>query len=200
AEEGLKNNSGTDILLHNGEFKSLFARCGQPYRLDPHSFATIGPDNFEGGWTKGVSAHSKVDERTGELIFFNYSFNTEPYMEYGVVDADNRLRHCTEIALPGPRLPHDCWLTERFTILHDYPLYWDPTLLARGKKKLVFNREMPSRYGVISRYGDGNGIRWFEGEPTYMLHTVNAWESGDEIIAYGYKQLSPVPDIPAGTA
>lgn len=200
AEEGLKNNSGTDILLHNGEFKSLFARCGQPYRLDPHTFATIGPDSFQGGWTKGVSAHSKVDERSGELIFFNYSFNTEPYMEYGVVDADNRLRHCTEIALPGPRLPHDCWLTERFTILHDYPLYWDPALLARGKKKLVFNKDMPSRYGVIPRYGDGKTIRWFEGEPTYMLHTVNAWESGDEIVAYGYKQLRPVPDIPAGTA
>ena len=199
AEQGLKNNSGTDVVLHNGEFKSMFSRCGQPYRVDANTLATIGPDSFSGGWTKGVSAHSKVDERTGELIFFNYSFNSEPYMEYGVVDADNHVQHCTEIALPGPRLPHDSWITEHYTILHDLPLYWDPVLLARGKKKLVFNKEMPSRYGIIARRGDGKTIQWFEGRPTYMLHTVNAWEEGDEIVAYGYTQLTPIPTIPDGT-
>src|SRR3546814_1661597 len=66
AEEGLKNNSGTDIVLHNGEIKTMFARCGQPYRLDPYSLQTLGPDSFGGAWTKGVSAHSKTDERRSE--------------------------------------------------------------------------------------------------------------------------------------
>jgi len=199
AEEGLKNNSGTDVVLHNGEFKTMFSRCGQPYRLDPETLATIGPDTFGGEWTKGVSAHSKVDERTGELIFFNYSFNTAPFMEYGVVGADGILLHSTEIELPGPRLPHDCWLTENYTVLHDYPVYWDPDLLKQRKKKLTFNRDLPSRYGVIPRHGSGDQIRWFEGSPGYMLHTVNAWEDGDEIVAYGYLQHEPVPTVPADT-
>lgn len=198
-EEGLKNNSGTDVVLHNGEFKTMFARCGQPYRVDPETLQTLGPDSFGGAWTKGVSAHSKVDERTGEFIFFNYSFNTAPYMEYGVVDAENRLVHSTEIDLPGPRLPHDSWITENYTVLHDLPLFWDPEALAKGKKKLSFFKEMTTRFGVIPRYGKGDEIRWFDFEPTYMLHTVNAWEEGDEIVAYGFVQLSPVPDIPPGT-
>ena len=199
AEEGLKNSSGTDVLLHNGEFKTLFSRCGQPYRLDPDDFRTLGPDDFGGSWPRGVSAHSKADERTGELIFFNYSFNSEPYMEYGVVDRDNQLSSVTNIELPGPRLPHDSWITENYTLLHDLPLYWDPDLLAIGKKKLKFDRDMPSRFGVIPRYGSGSDIRWFECEPTYMLHTVNAWEDGDEIVAFGFKQLTPIPDIPRET-
>jgi len=199
AEEGLKNNSGTDIVLHNGEIKTMFARCGQPYRLDPYSLQTLGPDSFGGAWTKGVSAHSKTDERTGEFVFFNYSFNTAPYMEYGVVSADNRLLHVTEIELPGARLPHDSWITEHYTILHDLPLFWDPELIARGKKKLTFDRSLKSRFGVIPRHGKGDEIRWFEFEPTYMLHTVNAWEAGDEIVAYGFSLEIPVPEVPAGT-
>lgn len=199
AEEGLKNNAGTDVVLHNGEFKTMFSRCGQPYRLDADTLATLGPESFGNQWTKGVSAHSKVDENTGELMFFNYSFNTAPFMEYGVVGADNRLKHVTEIALPGPRLPHDCWITENYTIVHDFPLYWDPDLLSLRKKKLTFNRDLPSRYGVIPRYGSGDQIRWFEGVPGYMLHTVNAWEEGDEIVAFGYRQLEPVPQVPADT-
>ncbi|GLS99770.1 carotenoid cleavage dioxygenase [Sphingobium jiangsuense] len=199
AEEGLKNNSGTDIVLHNGEIKTMFSRCGQPYRLDPYTLTTLGPDSFGGAWTKGVSAHSKTDERTGEFIFFNYSFNTAPYMEYGVVSPDNRLLTVTEIELPGARLPHDSWITEQYTVLHDLPLFWDPQLIEQGKKKLSFDRSMRTRFGVIPRYGKGDEIRWFEFEPTYMLHTVNAWEEGDEIVAYGFSLEVPVPEVPEGT-
>lgn len=198
AEEGLKNSSGTDVILHNGEFKTLFSRCGQPYRLDPIDIRTLGPDDFEGEWSQGISAHSKVDERTGELIFFNYSFNTKPYMQYGVIGNDNQVKHAVEIELPGPRLPHDSWITEHYTILHDLPLFWDQELLQRGKKKLTLH-DLPSRFGVIPRYGNNSDIQWFEADPTYILHTVNAWEEGDEIVAYAYKQLTPCPNVPRDT-
>lgn len=198
AEDGLKNSSGTDVVLHNGEFKTMFSRCGLPYRLDPESLSTIGPDDFNGAWSHGISAHSKVDERTGEMLFFNYSFNTQPFMQYGVVSPDNQLVHATEIQLPGPRLPHDSWITEHFTILHDLPLFWDQQLLTKGKKKLVLH-DIPSRFGVIPRRGNNSDIKWFEREPTYILHTVNAWEDGDEIVAYAYKQLNPCPAVPLNT-
>ena len=42
----------------------------------------------------------KVDEHTGELLFFNYSKHA-PYMHYGVVDRDDRLVHYMPIPLPG---------------------------------------------------------------------------------------------------
>ena len=200
AEDGLKNNSGTDVLLHNGEFKTMFSRCGKPYRLDPVDFHTIGAEDFNGDWVKGVSAHSKVDERTGEFLFFNYSFQEEPYMQYGVVDKNNKLICATDIELPGPRLPHDCWITENFTIVHDLPLFWDPELLVQKKKKLLFDQTKASRFGVIPRYGKGADVVWFECEPTYILHTVNAYEEDDCIIAYAYKQLNPLPSVPAGTS
>lgn len=87
---------------------------------------------------------------TGEFVFFNYSFNTKPYMEYGVVGPDNKLICSTEIDLPGPRLPHDSWITENYTILHDLPMFWDPELLRQGRKKMVFDQSMKTRFGVDS--------------------------------------------------
>src|SRR3546814_6251269 len=64
---------------------------------------------------------------------------------------------------------------------------------------LFRSRSLKSRFGVIPRHGKGDEIRWFEFEPTYMLHTVNAWEAGAEIVAYGFSLEIPVPEVPAGT-
>ncbi len=105
-----------------GRFSLSAPQARQPPRTKDTDFHTIGPDDYSGAWPHGVSAHSKVDERTGEFIFFNYSFNSKPYMQYGVVGPDNKLICSTEIDLPGPRLPHDSWITENYTILHDLPI------------------------------------------------------------------------------
>jgi carotenoid cleavage dioxygenase len=72
-----------------------------------------------------ISAHTKVDDHTGELLFFNYR-TEHPYLHYGVVDARERLVHYVPIDLPGPRLPHDMAYTEHYAILNDLPLFWEP--------------------------------------------------------------------------
>ena len=36
-------------------------------------------------------------------------------------------------------------------------------------------------------------MRWFEAEPTYVLHWLNAYEEGDEVIMDGYFQETPTP-------
>ncbi|MCW2912101.1 MAG: hypothetical protein JWN52_169 [Actinomycetia bacterium] len=140
----------------------------------------------------GVSAHTKVDDRTGELLFFNYS-TAAPYLHYGVVDADDRLVHHTDVPLPGPRLPHDMAFTENYAILNDCPLFWEPELLAKGVYAARFHPELPTRLGVIPRRGGAGQVRWYEGAPTYVLHWVNAYEEGNEIVLDGFFQGEPEP-------
>ena len=145
-----------------------------------------------------MSAHPKVDERTGEMLFFNYS-KEAPYMKYGVVDENNDLVHYVDVPLPGPRLPHDMAFTENYAILNDFPLFWDEALLAKNIHAPKFHRDMPSRFAVIPRRGGTEQIRWFEAEATYTLHFVNAYEEGDEIILDGFFQGDPEPgDVPGG--
>lgn len=190
AQGGLKDSSSTDVVVHAGKALSTFYQCGEGYRLDPETLEDLGVE----GWVPpdGISAHPKVDEATGELLFFNYS-KTAPHMHYGVVGPDNRLKHYVPIPLPGPRLPHDMAFTRNWSILNDLPLFWQADLLPRGIHAARFHPDMPSRFALIPRYGGPDDIRWFEAKPCYVLHWLNAYEEGDEVVLDGYFQEDPAP-------
>ena len=190
----MKDASSTDVIVHRGTALTSFYQCGDLYRLDPYSGETLGKQTWNGkfpfDW--GVSAHPKVDDKTGELMFFNYS-KQAPYLHYGVVDEYNDLVHYVDVPLPGPRLPHDMAFTQNYAILNDFPLFWDPELLERNAHVARFHRDMPSRFAVIPRRGQTSDIEWFEAEPTFVLHFTNAYEDGDEIVLDGFFQGDPEP-------
>ena len=190
----MKDASSTDVIVHRGTALTSFYQCGDLYRLDPYSGDTLGKEGFNGAFPFdwGVSAHPKVDARTGELLFFNYS-KQAPYMHYGVVDENNDLVHYVDVPLPGPRLPHDMAFTDNYAILNDFPLFWDPELLERNAHVARFHRDMPSRFAVVPRRGQGRDVQWFEAEPTFVLHFTNAYEDGDEIVLDGFFQGDPEP-------
>lgn len=188
----LKDTSNTDVVFHNGKAVTTFYQCGEPYLVDPNTLETVGTLDLGGAGARAMSAHNMVDEHTGELLFFDYA-TEPPYMTYGVIGASGRLEHYTPIDLPGPRLPHTLAITEHYTILMDLPLFWDPELLKHGAHKVKFHRELPSRFGIIPRHGGGDSIRWFEAEPCYIYHVVNAWEEGDEIVMEGCRFADPEP-------
>jgi carotenoid cleavage dioxygenase len=198
ARTRMKDASSTDVVVHAGVALSSFWQCGDLYQLDPVTLADLGKATWDGAFPSdiGVSAHPRVDEITGELIFFNYG-TTAPYLHYGVLDAAGRLAHYIPIDLPGPRLPHDIAFTEHYTILNDLPLFWDPELIDQDRYASRFHRDVPSRFGIVPRYGSPDEVRWFEADPTYVLHWANAYEDGDEIVLDGFFQGCPEPaDIP----
>ncbi|CAM3319287.1 apocarotenoid-15,15'-oxygenase [Mycobacterium intermedium] len=190
----MKDASSTDVIVHRGVALTSFYQCGDLYRVDPYSADMLGKETWNGRFPSdwGVSAHPKVDNKTGELLFFNYS-KQAPYMHYGVVDENNDLVHYVDIPLPGPRLPHDMAFTENYAILNDFPLFWDPQLLEHDLHLPRYYPDMPSRFAVIPRRGDSADIRWFEADPTYVLHFTNAYEEGDEIVLDGFFEGSPQP-------
>ena len=202
----LKDASSTDVVVHRGTALTSFYQCGDLYRVDPYTGETRGKETWNGAFPFdwGVSAHPKVDERTGEMLFFNYS-KSAPYLHYGVVDANNDLVHYVDVPLPGPRLPHDMAFTRNYAILNDFPLFWDPDLLQRDLHVPRFHRDMPSRFAVLPRRGGATShpgrsapahrdhVRWFEADPTFVLHFTNAYEDGDEIVLDGFYQGDPEP-------
>lgn len=195
ARTRMKDASSTDVVVHNGVALTSFYQCGDLYRLDPISLDDNGREAWNGKFPDaGVSAHTKVDEATGELMFFNYQ-TTYPYMHYGVVSPTGDLVHYTPVPLPGPRLPHDMTFTENYSILNDCPLFWKEDLIERGIYATQFHRDMPTRLGVIPRYGTEKDIKWFECDATYVLHWINAYEDGDDIVVDGYFQFDPSPGV-----
>ena len=192
SDHWLKDNSNTDVVLFNGRALTTFYQCGDGYLVDPISLDTVGTLDLSGMGIRSISAHSMVDEHTGELLFFDYSTQV-PFMTYGVLGPDGALKHHVPIDLPGPRLPHTLAFTAQYTILMDLPLFWDPELMKRDAHKVTFFRELPSRFGIIPRYGNADSVRWFEAEPTYIYHICNAWEEGEEIVLDACRMRTPEP-------
>ena len=195
---GIKDTSNTDLFCYAGDLMTLWYNAGHPYRLDARSLETRGFFELTGRSQRRMSAHSKVDLATGELLFFDYG-DEPPFMTYGVADARGNLLHEVAIDLPGPRLPHDLGFTSNYAILHDLPFFHDMEVLRRHKLRvLTFHRDLPTRFGIIPRRGQGSEVRWFDCEPCYILHVTNCWEEGEWVVMDGCRSTNPMPDAQPG--
>ncbi|MEM9759171.1 MAG: carotenoid oxygenase family protein [Pseudomonadota bacterium] len=198
---GIKDTSNTDLLYWRDQLVSLWYNAGNPCALHGVSLDTLHAFEIPGRGQRRMSAHSKVDWATGELLFFDYG-DEPPYMTYGVADASGRLLHETAVDLPGPRLPHDIGFTENYFVLHDLPFFHNMEVLRRHRMRvLTFHRDMPTRFGIAPRYGAGTDpsgrvqtVQWFECEPCYILHVSNCWEDGDWVVMDGCRSVNPMPE------
>lgn len=171
----------------------MFYRCGSAHRLDPETLEDLGSEQWHGRFpSRGISAHAKVDESTGELLFFNYSAK-KPYLTYGVVSPHNKVIHHTPIPIDAPKLQHDMCFTANYSILGDLATQLDETQLMKGKFKNCISQK-PCRFAVVPRYGDASDVMFFEVRRTYVLHFLNAFEEVDKdtghkcICMDGYRQ------------
>ena len=190
SDRPMKDTANTDVIGHAGVAVASWYLAGRPCLVDPITLETVTATGYAPGRRGGFSAHAKVDEHSGELMFFDYG-TEPPYMTYGVIDRAGALVHHVPIALPGPRLPHDMAVTEHYTILHDLPLFHDEDALKVGRHKLAFHPNVPARFGIVPRRGAPETIRWFEAEPCFVYHVVNAWEDGDEVVMVGCRYVTP---------
>lgn len=122
----------------------------------PLNLQTLGVDDFAGKRSTAVSAHVKVDAKTGEMMFFEYSVRP-PYMHYGVVSAAGEQLSLIPVELPGPRLPHDMAITENYSILMDLPVCVDTRPCSAGA-------------GAVS-----TARSWVRALPSF--HATARWES-----------------------
>lgn len=190
----MKDTANTDLVFHQGRLYALWWLSGTPYELDVTTLATKGPQNFDGKLTGGFSAHPKVDPRTNELVFFDYSIMRPPFLRYGVISAKGELVRYETIETKTPHILHDMAITERFSILMDFPLGWDAAKLKEGKRRMGFDKSSPSRFGIMPRLGTAADVRWFEAEPCYVYHSVNAYEDGDEVVLQACRVRDLIPE------
>ena len=187
-DKRLKDTANTDLVAHAGKALALWYMSGDAYEIDPVTLQTLGKSQAIRESGGRISAHAKVDEITEDLMFFDYG-NEAPYMHYGVVGADGKLKHYVPIDLPGPRLPHDMAVTEHYSILHDLPLFHEEEALKLGRHKVAFYPDVPTRFGVMPRLGASDSIRWFDFTPCFVYHVVNSWEDGDWVVMVGCRYM-----------
>ncbi|MFF3332497.1 carotenoid oxygenase family protein [Streptomyces sp. NPDC002888] len=169
----------THVIPHRGRILALQESGPLPYELDDE-LNTVGTYDFRGTLEGAFAAHTKYDAHAGELHAIAY-YPTWDHVRHLVVDPAGRVSRSTRIPVADAPMIHDFALTERYVIVLDMPVTFDPAAAERGDLvPYVWNRKHPARVGVLPR--GGGAVRWFEVDPVFYSHTLNAYEEGPNIV------------------
>lgn len=168
--------ANTHVLAHAGRIWAL-EEGHLPYELSPE-LETMGCENFGGKLTTAFTAHPKLCPETGELHFFGYS-PVAPFLTYHVLDAAGALVHSAEIKVPAGTMMHDFMITRDHAIFMDLPVVFD---LSNPAAPIRWDDDYGARIGIVPRMGTNDDIRWFEVDPCYVFHPLNAYVDGDQVI------------------
>ena len=182
-----RGKGNTHVLAHNKKILCL-EEAHWPWEIDAQ-LNTVGCENFDEALTCSMTAHPKVCPKTGELLAFSYFNFAQPYLNYIRIGADGVLKQLEGIELPQMVMMHDFNITENYVVFMDLPLALDLDLLVTGIP-FRFKRESGARLGVMPRNGTSSDVHWFEIEPCYVFHQVNAWDKDGVITLYVSRQNS----------
>ena len=188
-----KNAANTNIVAHAGQYLALW-EGGFPSRIT-RELESQGLWDYDGKLQGAMTAHPKWCPETGELIFIGYDpVAGPPFLRHHVVDANGVLTHSSEIDLPRGVMMHDFLTTRHHSLFFDLPAVVAATMAGES----MWQPQHGARIGVMPRHGDGAQVRWFEIDPCFVFHFLNAWEDGDVITAYGCRMPGIDLDFEAG--
>jgi carotenoid cleavage dioxygenase-like enzyme len=173
------SKANTHVVGHAGKILAL-EEGHFPYVLDG-DLGTVGPTDYDGVLKGSFTAHPKICPVTGEMLAFGYSA-MPPYLRYLRVSADGKLVQTEDITVGGPTMMHDFNITRNFVIFMDLPAVFDLQLAMRGEMPIRWDDNYPARIGVMPRNGSDADVRWYEINPCYVFHPMNAYEDGDKIV------------------
>jgi carotenoid cleavage dioxygenase len=172
----LYDTSNTHVVGHAGRILAL-TEGSMPYEISP-TLDTIRRTDFGGSLATGFTAHPKVDPVTGELLAFSYWF-AEPYLTYHQIDAAGKLVRSEPITLPRSVMIHDFAITREHVLFFDLPVVFD---LEVQPFPFRWDDDHFARVGVMPRAGGDADVQWFEVEPCYVFHPMNAFDDGDTVV------------------
>ena len=174
----VNSNPNVNVLEHAGEILAL-AEGGPPVRINT-SLETIGRSDFHPTLNAGVTAHPKIDAKTGELMCFRADW-AAPFLTYGVLNREGKQTVALEVDLAAPSMMHDMAITARHSILMDLNVGYDFSMFDEGYRiPICWDENRTSRLCVLAR--DGSAMKWFDIEPCFIQHVVNASEQSQDTL------------------
>ena len=170
-------SANTSIFGHGGQLLAL-EEGSFPYALD-RELNTLGVNDFGGKLNAAFTAHPHFCPVTGEMLGFSYG-QFPPYLIYQRVSADGELVQSEVIDVPGPTMMHDFMITEKYAIFMDLPVVFDLQLALAGTMPFKWSDDYGARMGIMPRTGTNADVKWFDVNPCYVFHAMNAHDEADE--------------------
>lgn len=172
----------TNVIGHAGRTFAIVEAGSRPYELTDE-LDTVGACDFDGTLPGGYTAHPKRDPETGELHAVSYFWAWGKKLQYTVIDPQARVRRIVDIEVTGSPMVHDFSLTERHVVVYDLPVTFSMAHVEAGDAfPYRWDADYPARVGVMDRDSDGSDIRWFDVDPCYVFHPLNAYDEGSTVV------------------
>lgn len=174
------NKANTSIVAHAGRIFALL-ESSLPTELSGQ-LETIGEYDFDGRLKTAFGPHPVVCPTSGEMHFLGYAVKP-PFVTYHQVDAAGTLRHSSTVDVRGPTMMHGFALSGANAVFMDLPVVFDPAMLATPETTpFRWSDDYGARIGLVRRDRPDLPARWFDVEPCYAFHALNAYEEGDETV------------------
>ena len=175
------DGANTNVIGLAGRTYAIVEAGARPVELS-YELDTVCHSDLEGTLPNGYTAHPKVDPATGELHAVAYHWAL-PHLQYIVIGADGLVEKVSPIDVTDGPMVHDCSITERWMVVYDLPVTFDLDAAMGGTGfPYAWKDDRPARVGLIPLGGDGADVRWFEVEPCYVFHPLNAHDDGDRVV------------------
>jgi carotenoid cleavage dioxygenase len=175
-----KNTANTNIVWHAGKLLALM-EAALPTELLPCTLETIGEWDFGGKLGTAMTAHPKLDLETGEMLFFGYS-PFPPYLTYHVADRTGALVRSLPVDLAWPSMIHDFAVTRDHVVFILCPVVFSFERVAERGGVFSWEPERGTRLGVMPRSGGPDDLRWYETDPCYVFHPLNAYDEHGTVV------------------
>jgi carotenoid cleavage dioxygenase-like enzyme len=194
-EDGSRNLhssvANTHVVRHAGKTLAL-VESSLPYEIT-NGLETLGAYDFGGKLIDSMTAHPKICPTTGELHFFGYGSLTSPHVTYHRADASGELVINRGIDVKALTMMHDFALTANHLVFMDLPIVFNLDIALKGGHDMPYRWDdnYGARLGVLRRDDPFGAIRWFEIDPCYVFHVLNAYDTADSIVlqAVRYPEL-----------
>jgi len=208
----LKNVANTNIIYWGGRLLALW-EAGEPYRLDPATLETLGPDTLDGILPPGgaFAAHPRIDPSSplngGAPSLVNFALQPGLSTKVTVYELDpaGQLLQRQAFSLPGFAFIHDFALTPHYCLFFQNPLAFNPLPYLLGWRTqaqcLRFQPGRPTCIAAVPRDPSaGEPVRFWEAPAGFIFHHANAFEreGGLTVDSIGYAdfpELDPEADF-----
>ncbi|HUN72941.1 MAG TPA: carotenoid oxygenase family protein [Steroidobacteraceae bacterium] len=188
----------TTPIYHAGRLLAL-KEDSHAMELDPHTLETLGEWDYEGRLrSQTMTAHTRLDPQTGELLFFGYEASglASRDVAFCVADASGRLTREEWFEVPYCSMMHDFAVTQEHVIFPVFPTTADRARIEAGGAHWIWEPSRPSFVGIMPRAGSVRDMRWFRGPAYSAYHFMNAHTDGNQVhLDFTHGSVNPFPFI-----
>ncbi len=182
----IKNIANTNVRYWGDQLLALW-EAAEPFRLDPVTLDTLGPEYLNGLLQPGQSfaAHPRVDpgsKRTGgkrRLVNFGVKAGLSSTISVYEFEEDGSLAQQQSRTVPGFAFLHDFVITENYYVFFQNPVSLNPIPFVLGLKGagqcISLDAQKSTQILLIPRDPE-EPVRSLTTDPCFVFHHANACE------------------------